>query len=198
MMIEAGTKDQVVWGDGNWVFLDIGFARDKRSSGLLIGDGEPCTRTFGEAQREIIAHAEKIQAILNLVIEAPLSVCFNSGGNPTGRSIEREGRCTRYWYTGPGAAVMVAAMYLVRGLQTAPISTRLFEGFISFKDRDVPSDDQRDVRLLREVVCDPDRFSECIISPESLRQEPCDKLFSAFCVAGMDCGVPAVIKRRPE
>jgi hypothetical protein len=41
-MIEAGTAQQIAWGDGNWVFLDIGFSGTKRTCGLAIGDGEPC------------------------------------------------------------------------------------------------------------------------------------------------------------
>ena len=57
-MIEAGTKSQVVWGNGNWVFLDIGFSRDARSCGLLVGDGEPSSIQFGEAKRCILSLAE--------------------------------------------------------------------------------------------------------------------------------------------
>jgi hypothetical protein len=107
-MIEAGTKSQVVWGNGNWVFLHIGFSRDARSCGLLVGDGEPSSIQFGEAKRCILSLAEAARSPLNLVIEAPLSVCFNAAGNPKGRSIEKEGSKTRYWYNGLGCAVMIA------------------------------------------------------------------------------------------
>ena len=48
------------------------------------------------------------------MIEAPLSVCFNKKGNPTGRSIEFaeiKGETSRYWHQACG--IMVAATYLI-------------------------------------------------------------------------------------
>jgi hypothetical protein len=103
------------------------------------------------------------------VIEAPLSVCFNKDGNPAGRLIEKEaieGKTnTRYWHADLGCSVMVAAMYLIRDIfEAAPTSqVRLFEGFVTYKDRSVRTDHRADARLLREVVKDPKRFAECII-----------------------------------
>lgn len=49
---------------------------------------------------------------------------------------------------------MVAAMYLIRAIsEAAPNNTvRLFEGFISYKDRADGTDHCGDVELLREVV----------------------------------------------
>jgi hypothetical protein len=98
---------------------------------------------------------------------------------------------------GLGCAVMVAAMYLIRQLVDArPASrVRLFEGFVSYKDRAIGMDHRADVLLLREVVKDPERFSDCIISADNLRRAG-DKIVSAFKVCGMDCGVPPVIKRQ--
>jgi len=110
--------------------------------------------------------------------------------------LEKDRAKTRYWYNGLGCAVMVAAMYLVRDLHKIqrPGVVRLFEGFISYKDRSVPSDHQRDVELLRAVVREPAEFPGAILSRLELEQEGCD-LQSAFCVMGLDsCGVPAVIK----
>lgn len=197
-MVEAGTASQVAWGDGNWVFLDIGFSRDARSCGILIGEGEPDSEQFGRAKRRILLLAEAARSPLNLVIEAPLSVCFSAAGNPKGRSIEKEGSKTRYWYNGLGCAVMVAAMYLIRDLWNARLAAavRLFEGFVSYKDRLVPSNHAHDARRLREVVRDPVKHSSCIFSPEKLKQDSADELFSAFCVAGLDCGVPVVLKQQ--
>jgi hypothetical protein len=142
--------------------------------------------------------AKATRSPLNLVIEAPLSVCFSAAGNPKGRSIEKEGSKTRYWYNGLGCTVMVAAMYLIRDIRMAhgAFPVRLFEGFVSYKDHTIPSDHKRDVLLLREIVQDPAKFSGAIFSPEKLKQKSTDELFSAFCVAGLDCGVPAVIKHQ--
>lgn len=196
-MIEAGEVSQTHWGEGNWIFLDIGFSHRSRTTGLLIGDGDPEVLQFGAARERVVQKIGASAAAVNLVIEAPLSVAFDSRGNPKGRSVEKDGSKTRYWYNGLGCAVMVAAMYLIRSLYdsepSAPV--RLFEGFISYKDRNIPSDHRRDVLLLREVVCNPTRFAQCIYGVDQLKQDPDDELSSAFCVAGMDCGVPALIRR---
>ncbi len=65
---------------------------------------------------------------------------------------------------------MVAAMYLIRDIvDAAPTShVRLFEGFVSYKERGVRTDHRADVVLLREVVKDPPRFSDCIICEDGL------------------------------
>jgi hypothetical protein len=120
MMLRGGTREQITWRDGNWLFLDIGFSANKSSSGLLIGDGEAHTLQFGEAKQRIVEHVKRATSPTSLVIEAPLSVCFNRSGNPTGRLIEREsveGKTkTRYWHAGLGCSVMLAAMYLIRDI----------------------------------------------------------------------------------
>ena len=200
MRIEPGSKSQIGWGDGHWIFLDIGFANQARTCGLLFGDATPEVVQFGEATCQIVSRIKNWKQT-NLVIEAPLSVCFDLKGNPKGRLIEqREGdKTSRYWYIGPGCVVMVAAMYLVRLIFDAESDGRvhLFEGFVSFKDRSVRSDHKQDVCALRKVVRDPAEFSDSIYSPEQLNDSN-DSLYSAFRVAGLDCGVPVVIKAIPE
>jgi len=134
---------------------------------------------------------------VNLVIEAPLSVAFDAKGNPKGRSVEKQGNKTRYWYVGPGCTVMVAALYLVKAISelSGSAEIRLFEGFVSFKKRNKKSDHSRDVELLREVVDNPVKFSNAIIESEELRMTESDTLKSAFLLAGIDIGVPALIMR---
>jgi hypothetical protein len=200
-MIGAGSRDQIKWGDGNWVFLDIGFSSSERSCGLLIGGAEPQAVRFGEAEQKIIGHIRAGKRPTNLVIEAPLSVCFNKCGNPTGRRFEKEvverKTTTRYWHVPLGCSVMVAAMYLVRSLSIELPSNRirLFEGFVSFKVK--PTDHLADVLALRQVVKSPNDFADCIISADDMRVDPSDRIVSAFQVCGQDCGIPAVIKIRP-
>jgi hypothetical protein len=152
---------------------------------------------FGKAEQEILTRIAAATEIVNLVIEAPLSVSFSKEGNPKGRSIEKDGSRTRYWYNGLGCSVMVAAMYLIRRITDSQpkVPVRLFEGFVSYKDRSTRSDHKRDVRLLRDVVSNPKRYAKAIYSAEELKQDPADELRSAFWVAGFDCGIPAVIKR---
>ena len=200
-MIEAGLPEHIKWGDGNWLFLDVRFSTNRPSSGLLISDCKPTCIQFGEAIRRIIDHVKHVKSPTSLVIEAPLSVCFNKNGNPTGRLIEKESlngkTTTRYWHSGLGCSVMVAAMYLIRGLSEAvgASEVRLFEGFVSYKDRSIKTDHQADVELLREVVKDPKHFADCIVRADSLCG-PGNRIVSAFKVCGVDCRIPPVIKRR--
>jgi hypothetical protein len=137
--------------------------------------------------------------LTNLVIEAPLSVCFNKDGNPARRTIETievEGE-TQYrdWHRACG--IMIAAMYVVRAIvAVAPkFPIRSFEGFVSYKDPDVKTDHCRDDELLRDVIKAPDEFAKCIHPGESLRGDPTNSIESPFKLCGVDCGVPAVIKR---
>jgi hypothetical protein len=196
-MIQAGEKSQVQWVDDNWIFLDIGFSSAKSTCGLLFGnEHHPSKLQFGEAQKRIITKIKDSKSLVNLVIEAPLSVCFAVSGNPTGRWIEKEDEKCRYWYVGAGCAVMVAATYLVRKICDAKpaVPIRLFEGFVSYKNRDTKSDHAYDVKLLREVVQEHEAFASCIFSADQLKQKPDDELVSAFEIIGLKCGIPAVIK----
>jgi hypothetical protein len=193
-MIQAGHKAQVQWGDGNWIFLDIGFASTKKTCGLIFGNAKPECVRFGDAKRQIVTQISKSDSTVNLVIEAPLSVCFDQRGNPKGRAIETQRSATRYWYSGPGPAVMVAAMYLIREITDAKADAPilLFEGFVSYKSDLTPSTHESDVCSLRDVVREPVKFSELIRPAETLAATT-DFLCSAFRVAGLDFGVPAVI-----
>lgn len=193
MKIIAGQPNDIHWESGFWVFLDIGFSNQAKSCGLLMHDSQPTMHRYSDAVSEII-EVVKIHDRINLVIEAPLSVSFDKLGNPTGRKIEKDKNGTRYWYMGPGNAVMVAAFYLLYDLVNSKLKSdiRLFEGFVSYKDKNSKSDHARDVLLLREVIKTPEKYSQCIYSPESLLMNREDKLSSAF---NMDFGIPLVIKR---
>jgi hypothetical protein len=56
-MIVAGSASEIVWGEGNWMFLDIGFSGAAntrgKTSGLLVGEGEPHLVTFSAAAQTI-------------------------------------------------------------------------------------------------------------------------------------------------
>jgi hypothetical protein len=196
MTIGAGRLQDIDWHSGYWVFLDIGFSGRSRTNGLLLHDSHPKELLFSEAVDEVIAAAER-QGRLNLVIEAPLSAAFDPRGNPRGRSVEKRGGQTRYWYVGPGCAVMVAATYLLQRLRDSDPNAdiRLFEGFVSYKDRHTASRHSQDVELLREVVRSPAEFAGAIVAGDDLAASADDAVVSAFAVAGMDFGVPPVIIR---
>jgi hypothetical protein len=196
-MIRAGTAEQINWGDGNWIFLDVGFSNNVRSCGLVIGSGVPKCLKFSDAKAEV-ERAIANCSVSHLVIEAPLSVCFDQRGNPTGRSIEIQDDQRRYWYVGPGCSVMIASFYLINELSrlTEGSSVVLFEGFVSYKSAK-RTGHREDVLALRDVVRDPNRFRESIYTADQLKKDPADELFSAFRVLGLDCGVPTVIKPSP-
>lgn len=134
---------------------------------------------------------------VNLLIEAPLSVAFDHRGNPIGRSVEKQNSNTRYWYVGLGCAVMVAALYLIKAvIQAKPnADIRLFEGFVSYKESKKKTGHCQDVLLLREVVDNPDRYSDAIFLSDSLKMDHTDTPNSAFMVAGVDAGIPPIIMR---
>ena len=200
LKIEPGTCDQIKWDNDTWIIWDVGFGENVQSSGLILPHMEPECYRFACAKRRIVEYVKNADAPTNLVIEAPLSVCFNNDGNPTPRlrveKVEVEGK-TKYRRWHQACGIMVAAMHVIRAIADAgpkkPV--RLFEGFVSYKVKGVASDHCRDVRLLREVIEEPERFATCIHSGESLRGDPTNTIESAFKVCGLDCGVPAVIKR---
>lgn len=194
-MIRAGLPAEAHRNSGEWVFIDLGFAKSAKSCGLLVGDGIPTEISFSQLRAEVTTIALSNQTPLNLLIEAPLSVAFTATGNPTGRSFEKRGTQTRYWYVGLGCSVLVAATYLLRAVYDLHPGReiRLFEGLASFKPKGVRSSHSRDVIGLRRVIWEGASCSGCIISAEELPAAQGDRLFSAFLVAGMDFGVPPVV-----
>ena len=104
---------------------------------------------------------------------------------------------TRYWYVGLGCTVMVAALYLIKAISETEgkAEVRLFEGFVSFKEKGSKSNHSRDVELLREVVEDCSSHHNAIVEAQALRIAESDTLKSAFLVAGINAGVPPIIMR---
>jgi hypothetical protein len=193
-MILAGGKSDVKWGDGNWVFFDVGFSNNGKTCGLVFEDRNPECLHYGEAKRRIVEHIRTSDKSVKLVIEAPLSVCFDARGNPKGRQIEREGSKTRYWYSGLGCCVTTAATYLIREIHEARLDVVLFEGFVTFKEPGTKSKHADEVCRLREVVRHPEAMGNSIYSAEELRCSDQDRVISAFALPGQELGVPAVIR----
>ena len=195
-MVRAGTAEEIRADSGEWVIIDIGFANSVRSCGLLFAGGSPVEMQFAEAVAKTCRFISLAEGPVNLLIEAPLSVAFDSRGNPKGRSIEKQSDgSTRYWYVGPGCGVMVAAMYLVTAVLKAEpkVEVRLFEGFVSFKKPEGRRATVRTLYSFTEVVNNPERHSNSIVAGKALKIESTDTLNSAFLVAGVDLGIPPVI-----
>ena len=193
-MIRAGTVEEIRRESGDWAFVDMGFAALKKSCGLVVGIDPAKTLSFGELVKELTGLARSKPDPLNIVIEAPLSVAFTAQGNPCGRLFEMRGQNTRYWYSGSGCAVLVATMYLLRAMDLAGPSRqiRLFEGFVSFKDKALKSDHASDVKALRDIAWHPDKHRQAILPPDQLAR-PTDTISSAFEVIGLDYGIPPVL-----
>lgn len=150
---------------------------------------------FGELVRRVVAECCAPGPALCLLLEAPLSVAFAPNGNPTGRRPERRDTLHRYWYNGLGTAVLTSATYLMRAITDCSWrrDVLLFEGFVSFKTPERRSSHVGDTARLRDVVNAPESFPGAIIGPAGLVAMPGDSVASAFAVAGMDYGVPAVV-----
>jgi hypothetical protein len=124
--------------------LDVGFSATARSSGvawIAVEKRGSEEMTHQAAITHLISwlkeHRESV-----LIIEAPLSTAYRDG-NPARRgefeAARVDGRTrTRDWYSGPGAAVTLAALNILRKLQIegslATSTVHLLEGFVSFGD----------------------------------------------------------------
>jgi hypothetical protein len=196
-MIQAGKVSDIHWSKGTWLILDIGFSNTKKSCGFLLGDSEAEQLQFSEAISKVTEYA-KSESLLNLVIEAPLSVAFDKCGNPKSRSIDKQGGKSRPWYVGPGCAVMVAAMYLLKELfDCCPAAEiKLFEGFVSFKRREIRSSHTDDVKCLRDAIKQKDTQASRLYGPDELKEDSGDKIISAFKIMNLknvELGIPAVV-----
>jgi hypothetical protein len=145
------------------VAVDLGFAERDETCGLAWRCGaapeEAASTTFGGCIRRIAELVTAAEARAALIIEAPLSGCFNADGNPmardygetraNGRSLESG----RGWYCGAGAIVALGAVFFLRRLRDAlgksDATIVLFEGFVSFKRK--KSEHVDDARKLLEM-----------------------------------------------
>jgi hypothetical protein len=145
----------------DWYALDIGFSSRYRSCGVFRTDtGKTISMFYGDIAKDIVDFANGKKRV-GLIIEAPLSFSFDSKGNPCGRSFEKQGTNTRYWFAGLGCAVMSAALFLLRQLyqDQAAGEILLFEGFVSFKGS--LTSHEADARILfekRHTVLGSDRI----------------------------------------
>jgi hypothetical protein len=193
--IRAATLAELTRASAEWVFVDLGFANEAKSCGMLVGDGKPRTLSFSQIRAELASICNASSAPLNLLLEAPLSVAFGANGNPTGRSVEKRNGQPRYWYVGLGCSVLVAATYLLRSIYDLSPSReiRLFEGLVSFKPRGIPSSHTDDVIALRELVWSGNSSLGRFVGSEDLILNQGDRIVSAFHVSGMDFGIPPVV-----
>ena len=195
--IRAGTMGELMRDSGDWLFVDVGFSSNKDSCGVLKNEESPTTMNFGSLVKFVIGEVQIPGQPLNLLLEAPLSVAFNKDGNPARRSTDKEaGKTPRDWWYNAGASMLLATGHLLRRVKDCEVGreVRLFEGFVSFKSAGSISDHEADVSRLRCAAWDP--IQKFITGPDKLKVpgRESDTLESAFKFAGMDFGLPPVVK----
>lgn len=164
----AGEMSEHVRGLRPAIAVDLGFSGKDETTGIsvvLAGRGScpqagKCFTFAGAVKQTSQSLQGSSEAVL--IIEAPLSACFGSNGNPSPRAPFESRRykgkkTTRYWYSGAGAATMLAAIFFLRKLDHTLSELdhhgkiHVFEGFLSFKTKG--TDHAKDAsRLLRKFL----------------------------------------------
>ena len=109
----------------DWIFVDIGFARQDNSCGVAIGTDVAKKVEFAELVKLVVRAVQKEGKSLNLLLEAPLSMAFTKAGNPWPRNFEWSTRSQgndspqwfkdlidpseRFWYSRAGASTKAGA-----------------------------------------------------------------------------------------
>jgi hypothetical protein len=192
----------------DWLFVDMGFSRDRKSCGYLFvpastgaseGGAQAEAVTFGVLTQKLVALAAQDGVPIHLVLEAPLSAAFGSDGNPLGRVCEKQDAKTRYWYAGLGCSVLVASLYLLRSLvASAPQrEVRIFEGLVSFKSDTMPTDHVADVKDLMQVVWSGGTVGGRFRLPEALESGGDAVIESILALLGLDPTPPPIVEVHP-
>lgn len=120
------------------IVVDLGFSTRKASCGLRSpGDAPARNRSFGpmakDVRRLLLDHPDAV-----LVLEAPLSGCFETNGNPRRRGTFEdadEENGAKGWYHGAASTVALAAQRLLTRLAEDPKlqrrEIRLAEAFLT-------------------------------------------------------------------
>ncbi len=206
-IIRAGSVEEICHLADSFVLaVDLGFSKSRKSCGLAWKDGR-----LGQTQTDKSCFgkcADKVYGLLKshrkavVIVEAPLSGLFDKKGNPVGRGgFEQPApRTTRYWYSGPGAAMCLAAAFFLRTLsrrlrenpgETSLREVVLYEGFITFKSK--ATDHSVDARwLLDSFFCTP-----CPVVPlEAASSDSILPILDAIGGASTQSVAPAIIAPR--
>jgi hypothetical protein len=196
MPIISGTMEQLLHPSGEWIIVDLGFAAENATCGYLSCDlsdeqnpkEKPELLTFTELNKKLATKISGPGNPLHLVIEAPLSAAFENE-NPLGREVEVINDKRRYWYVQSGAVVTLAALYLLKNLHALQSrETRLFEGFVSFKEDS--TDHKRDVVQLYKALVK--RNPKTRIEPRPIKES--GQLRPITGLLGHECAPPPILK----
>lgn len=216
--IRAGTRSQLEKPTGDWMFVDLGFAKNERSCAIADGLAEEPAKNmrFGELRDTICERIRGGTKVIHFVIEAPLSGYMREEGNPLGRSVEiRRGALdsddssgrgkrtmTRYWYSGAGGALLAPTLLLFTSLRDvgASCEIRVFEGFVSFspaKKKMTKAQREQmhreDAEALRAAVAGRRRAAEWIFEPKSIDERTGTKPISLLSLIGLQVEPPLIM-----
>jgi hypothetical protein len=161
--IVAGAEaDRVRLRSSLVIAVDLGFAENDESCGVAWRrpgrNGGEMELSFGDCLSFVAELVASVPDVAALIVEAPLSGCFNDMGNPIAREYDSKwnGKSLesgRGWYYGAGGAVALGAIFFLRRLRELtvirPATIVLFEGFVSFKHQRTTHVD--DARTLLEL-----------------------------------------------
>ncbi|MBN1505790.1 MAG: hypothetical protein JW955_03035 [Sedimentisphaerales bacterium] len=175
-IIRSGSEKEICRLRGGLVMaVDLGFSKSRKSCGLAWKDSRSAqpkadNYTFGKCIDEVFMLLESHRRdTAAMIVEAPLSGRFDKEGNPVERGNFERGasdlphKATRYWYSGPGAAMCLAAAFFLRDVvrrlcespvEALPREVVLYGGFVTFKSK--TTNHSRDAqRLLDSFFCTP-------------------------------------------
>lgn len=115
------------------IAIDIGFSNKRATCGAAVDEGS-WNLTFIQAVRKVQDFAQH-QSEFVLILEAPLSACFDHVGNPCARGDFERTNPARWWSLGAGAVTSLAALHFLRVLieeirNDDRIIIHLVEGFV--------------------------------------------------------------------
>lgn len=205
-LIRSGTMNELKTPSGDWCFVDVGFSSDKKTCGYLLATVGAEERSQGAREVTYAVLGDVIAALLgeprgplHLVLEAPISAAFTRDGNPLGRSIEKRGQQTRYWYVGLGCSVLVATLYLLKRLiaEERKRELRVFEGFVSFKKRDSTTGHANEAEAMKAVVWSGGQTGGDFCVARTSRTTPGGTIGSTLELLGLDPTPPPIVRVNP-
>lgn len=105
------------------IVVDLGFSAANPSCGFRApGEGPALSLQFGEMCLAVCQQLAECRGAV-LVLEAPLSGCYQANGNPIRRGDfegGHDGQPAKYWYCNAGAMVALAAQRLLSRLAAEP------------------------------------------------------------------------------
>lgn len=121
MLISVPTHDDILrLGHLPVLAVDMGFSGKSASTGYAFraaGDQRTysANKTFSDCLHAVAEQIARVGDLL-LIIEAPLSASFDHKGNPQPRGAFESKPKPRWWSSGPGAAMSLAAMHFLKRL----------------------------------------------------------------------------------